>query len=128
MSTTTKARYHGHPTNSAYQSERALVLREWMFDIMGRRCEECGCTTGPFEVNHMWRREWCLTKVSAYKRALRYWKEVKRGLCNVLCQACNSNWRAFRTDPPPPEGHITTAYSDWLERFRERNPMLRTPP
>jgi hypothetical protein len=125
--TQVKSRYKGYLTNSAYQSARAQQLRMWIFDILGRKCAECGDEHGPFEVNHLYKREWSCARLSVYKRTLRYWRDVQRGLCNCLCASCNSNWRGYRpmSEAPPPE-YVDPLFTAWMER----NPPARkqTPP
>lgn len=111
------SRYKGYPTNSAWQSARAQLLRSQIFDILGRKCALCGDEHGPFEVNHVYKREWSASHLSVYKRTLKYWKDVKRGLCNTLCVSCNSNWRGYKPmSEAPPIDYVDPAYEAWQER------------
>lgn len=116
IQTQKRSRYKGFPTNSAYQSARAQQIRTWIFDILGRKCAECGDEFGPFEVNHVFRRDYSVAKLSVYKRTLRYWKDVQRGLCNTLCASCNANWRARPAEEAPGPEHVDPAFLAWLER------------
>jgi hypothetical protein len=117
--------YRNFPTNSAYQTARAHLIRSWIFEIIGRQCAECGTTEGPMEVNHIYRREYSIKRLSVYKRTLRYWRDVQRGLCNCLCRSCNANWRPKPISMAPPVEHVDPTFTDWLERFYERNPNVR---
>lgn len=87
-------------TKSAYYSARADVLRGKLFEALGPACAECGCSLDgiPWEVNHIYRREWQPRKLSKYRRNLRYWREAQEGLVNLMCRECNL---AYRPKPGP---------------------------
>ena len=130
MNTTTqtpappRSRYPGYPTNSAYQTARAHLIRGWIFEIIGRTCAECGETEGPMEVNHIYRREYAVAKLSFYKRTLRYWKDVQRGCCNCLCASCNANWKPRPASEAPPPDHVCDDFIRWMERNPPRERRL----
>jgi hypothetical protein len=110
------SRYRGFATNSAYQSARAAMIRGWIFEILGWKCELCGTTEGPMEVNHLYKRTYRVDRMSVYKRQLAYWRDVQRGLCNCLCISCNSNWKPAPADQAPPPEHVDPRFIAWMER------------
>jgi 5-methylcytosine-specific restriction endonuclease McrA len=85
-------RYTGFETQSAWESARADKLRAKLFELLGRCCAECG-DTFQLEVNHIYRRDWQPRKLSKYRRNLRYLREAKEQLVNLLCRSCNASYR-----------------------------------
>lgn len=99
-------------TPSAYRNTLlADRIRAELFDMLGCSCQWinedgsfCG-STDQLQINHLFRREWRPRKLSRYRRNLRYRKEAKAGLLNVLCKQHNEVYRplpmptASHTDP-----------------------------
>jgi hypothetical protein len=86
---TPASRYQGYPTNSAWQCARAHKIRAWLFDMLGGECAECGALA-PLEIDHPWGRDWKPSRLSLYKRHLRYKKEALEGRVRLLCRECNN--------------------------------------
>lgn len=91
----TPSRYRGFRSNSAYQSTRASVIRQQLFELLGPRCAECGCDLHgiAWQVNHIWQRAWQPNKLCYYRRNLRYLAEALAGDVNLLCPDCNRRYR-----------------------------------
>ena len=97
----------------------ALVarIRENLFAIYGPNCAQCGTPldSEPWEVNHIWGRDWRPQKLNFYNRHLRYWKEAQRGLIDLRCRDCNSNYRPITNpQPPPPPDYQCPRFQAWL--------------
>lgn len=84
-----------YPRESAYRNMLADRLRGKLFELLGPECAECGCDLMgvAWEVNHIHGRDWKPREVSRYRRNLRYWREAREGLVNLLCPACNSIYK-----------------------------------
>jgi hypothetical protein len=83
-----------------WTSSRANQLKSELLDHLGRRCAECGSITD-LEINHIYGRDWKVRKVTHYRRVLRYWKEAREGLVNLLCKSCNSAYKPLRREVEP---------------------------
>lgn len=101
--TTPRSRYLHYPTNSAWQSARADVVRGWLFEMLGPECAGCGCSLVgiAWEVNHLYGRDWKPSRLSRYKRSLRYWREAQEGLVDLRCPPCNNVYRPVPLPSPP---------------------------
>lgn len=93
----------GYPRRSAYETARADLFRQQLFEMLGPECGLCGEPLEglPWEVNHIYPREWKPSKLSKYRRNLRYLKEARDGLVNLCCKACNAAYRPGRAGTPP---------------------------
>lgn len=83
-------------SESAYQSYRARQIRQELFEMLGPWCAECGADLREraWEVNHIYRREWKPRELSYYRRQLRYMREAREGLVNLMCDTpCNASYR-----------------------------------
>ena len=100
-------------SKSAYQSARADTIRRMIFAIIGQECEECGERHG-LEVNHVYKRTWKPKKLSKYRRALRYWRELKAGVpLTPLCRSCNTQYRPLEW----PQGQAAVTAAKTQEPF-----------
>jgi len=78
-----------------FKLRRAHVIRNELLLLLGGECEGCG-TTENLEFNHLVERTWIAKKLTRYRRMLRYRKEAKLGLINLLCEKCN---KKYEPDP-----------------------------
>jgi 5-methylcytosine-specific restriction endonuclease McrA len=85
-------RYIGFEAQSAWESARADKLRAKLFELLGGCCAECG-DTFQLEINHIYSRSWRPNKLSKYRRNLRYLREAREGLVNLLCKTHNASYR-----------------------------------
>lgn len=97
-----RGRYKNFVTKSARESARADKLRAELFEMLGGKCAECG-DTFQLEVNHIYARSWKPSKLSKYRRNLRYVREAREGLVNLLCKTHNAVYR-----PLPLEAKTST--------------------
>ncbi len=88
------------PYNSDPQriAARANALRAQLIHDLGGACAECG-STSDLEINHIYGRSWTPRKLTHYRRVLRYVREAREGLINVLCSECNKRYRP-QAEPP----------------------------
>jgi 5-methylcytosine-specific restriction endonuclease McrA len=86
--------YHkGTPKENVHrESRRARVIRDLLFDVLGRVCRECGATehlefdvirTNGVPKNHHGKKSWA-NRMRFYRR------EFCKVNLQVLCSACNS--------------------------------------
>lgn len=81
------------PTNNRTRPALTASIRQRLFAMLGGCCDECGEVCG-LEINHIYTpRGYVPRKLGSYQRNLRYLKDAKQGLVNLLCKECNSRYR-----------------------------------
>lgn len=87
--------------------EWARVARVQLLEELGGRCERCWeDDRAVLEFDHIsGRRSWSASGLSTDQRMIRYRREAKLGLLQVLCKGCNldKQWEQRNTEVVPLE-------------------------
>ena len=89
------------PLSAAATAARANALRAQLVHYLGGQCAACGATHD-LQINHIYVRTWTPRRITHYRRTLRYWREAKAGLVNLLCSDCNSVYKPLPLPLPDP--------------------------
>lgn len=81
------------PSRTAYFAEWARRKRDALIAQLGGVCKRCGMTAEEsgyaLEFHHPHGRSWIPHKLNRWARVIRYERDARAGLLELLCKVCN---------------------------------------